>query len=201
MISRASRASRARSSPLAPRATRAPPQLARRAPIAGHAGVRCSRAAPRARPSSTSASSISKTNFATMCDTSRAPPAQPSPHPRGGAARQCRQCIMVPLSQIRALSPEQMQHASNQRSEGFWNQAPASMGCGPYRIVNNTSTCIGPWLAIFRDTADPDQLGPRWLPISTNWIVEGSVRLCVAKGTLVPASMLRSGHPQVAGGS
>ena len=103
---------------------------------------------------------------------------------------------MVPLSQIRALSPEQMQHASNRRSEGFWNAAPASMGGGHYRIVNNTATCVGPWLAIFRDT--PPQL--EWLPIPGNWIVDGAVRLCVAKGTLVPATTLRSGHPQATRG-
>ena len=71
---------------------------------------------------------------------------------------------MVPLSQIRALTTEQTQHASNRRSEGFWNVAPASMGGGLYRIVNNTATCTGPWLAIFRD-APPDL---EWAPIQAN---------------------------------
>ena len=71
---------------------------------------------------------------------------------------------MVPLSQIRALTTEQTQHASNRRSEGFWNVAPASMGGGLYRIVNNTATCTGPWLAIFRD-APPDL---EWAPIQVN---------------------------------
>ena len=30
-------------------------------------------------------------------------------------------------------------------------------------------------------------------PEQTNWIVDGALRLCVAKGTLVPAATLRSG--------
>ena len=63
----------------------------------------------------------------------------------------CRDCIMVPLAQVCALSAEQAACFVNKRSKGFWNYAPASMGGGQYRIINNTAGCIGPWLALFRE--------------------------------------------------
>jgi len=105
----------------------------------------------------------------------------------------CRSSIMVPLAQVRALSEEQAAFVVNKRSEGFWNHAPASMGGGQYRILNNTAGCIGPWLGLFRD--QPPQLN--WPMIPNNWATsDGYVRLCVAKGTLVPAKTLRCGRPQ-----
>ena len=63
----------------------------------------------------------------------------------------CRNCIMVPLAQLRALSQDQAACVVNKRSEGFWNSAPANMGGGQYRILNNTAGCTGPWLALFRE--------------------------------------------------
>ena len=63
---------------------------------------------------------------------------------------------MVPLSRVRALSAELAACFVNKRSEGFWNHAPAEMGGGQYRIINNTAGCIGPWLAVFRE--QPPQL-------------------------------------------
>ena len=59
--------------------------------------------------------------------------------------------IMVPLALVRALSAEQAACFVNKRSKGFWSQAPANLGGGQYRIVNNTVGCIGPWLAVFRE--------------------------------------------------
>jgi hypothetical protein len=64
---------------------------------------------------------------------------------------ECRTCILVPLAHVRALSREQAVYFVNKRSEGFWNRAPANLGGGAYRIVNNTAGCVGPWLAIFRE--------------------------------------------------
>ena len=63
----------------------------------------------------------------------------------------CRNCVMVPLEQLRALSEDQAACVVNKRSEGFWNSAPANMGGGQYRILNNTAGCVGPWLALFRE--------------------------------------------------
>ena len=57
----------------------------------------------------------------------------------------CRDGIMVPLARVRALSAELAACFVNKRSEGIWNHAPASMGGGHYRIVNNTVGCIGPY--------------------------------------------------------
>jgi len=99
----------------------------------------------------------------------------------------CRNCIMVPVTHIRALTKEQQEEATNRRSEGFWNQAPAAMGAGLYRIINNTATCSGPWLALFREPP-PAIL---WPDLPDDWVCDGHVRLCVAKGTLVPAKTLR----------
>ena len=74
----------------------------------------------------------------------------------------CRDCLLVPIEQVCALSAEQAACFVNRRSKGFWNHAPASMGGGQYRIINNTAGCIGPWLALFRD--QPPQL--QWQAIS-----------------------------------
>ena len=68
----------------------------------------------------------------------------------------CRTCIQVPLTHICALSAEQAACFVNKFSKGFWNEAPAHLGGGQYRIINNTAGCIGPWLALFRK--QPPQL-------------------------------------------
>ena len=46
---------------------------------------------------------------------------------------------------------EQAECFVNNRRNGFWNQATASMGGGQYRIINNTAGSVGPRLALFRD--------------------------------------------------
>ena len=74
----------------------------------------------------------------------------------------CRDSIIVPLAYVCALSPEQAECFVNKLSKGFWNHAPASMGGGQYRIINNTAGCIGPRLAVFRE--QPPQL--RWQVLS-----------------------------------
>ena len=186
----------------------------------------------------------------------------------------CKQSIMVPADRICTLTTELAARFLNKRSEGFWNHAPASMGGGQYRILNNTASCLGPWLALFREqpppfdwsltysssrtkielgsnqTTSPSRslhaltflmLAPAHMQASTDcitaigsgirghthpssrptnltnshldthscsqvacrpalpetWINEdGYVRLCIAKGTLVPAKTLRCGQPQ-----
>ena len=67
----------------------------------------------------------------------------------------CRNCVMVPLEQLRALSEDQAACVVNKRSEGFWNRAPESMGSGQYRIINNTAGSLGPWLVLFREQPPP----------------------------------------------
>ena len=68
----------------------------------------------------------------------------------------CRDGIMVPVAHVRALSAEQAACFTNKFSKGFWNVAPAALGGGQYRIINNTAGCIGPWLAVFQ--SDPPHL-------------------------------------------
>ena len=51
------------------------------------------------------------------------------------------------------------------------------------RVINNTMTCIGPWLACFEQ--QPPELA--WAVLPADWISEGGVPLKIAKGTLVPA--------------
>lgn len=99
----------------------------------------------------------------------------------------CRSGIDVPASQIRALSPELQIAFANSQSEGFWKTGPPHVGGGTLRIVNNTAACVGPWLAIYR--SEPAPLA--WGEIPAKWVSHGIVRLCVAKGTLVPDLELR----------
>ena len=74
----------------------------------------------------------------------------------------CKDGILMPLAQVRALSNELAACFANKRSEGFWNNAPKSMGGGQYRILNNTAGSIGPRLALFREQPPPFQ----WQAIS-----------------------------------
>ena len=67
----------------------------------------------------------------------------------------CKDSIVVPTSRVCALTTELAARFVNRRSEGFWNHAPASMGGGQYRIINNTAGSIGPRLALFRDQPPP----------------------------------------------
>jgi hypothetical protein len=60
--------------------------------------------------------------------------------------------------------PNSTSTANPNTQQGFWNHAPASMGGGQYRILNNTAGCIGPWLALFRE--QPPHL--HWRATSTS---------------------------------
>ena len=99
----------------------------------------------------------------------------------------CRAGIDVPASRIRPLSPELQIAFANSQSEGFWKTGPSHLGGGMLRIINNTAACVGPWLAIYR--SEPPAL--QWGEIPAKWVMDGYVRLCVAKGTLVPDLELR----------
>ena len=57
------------------------------------------------------------------------------------------------------------------------------------RIVNNTLPCIGPWIALYKET--PPDLP--WAEVPEEWIEEGHVTFKVAKGTLVPLVTLLRG--------
>ena len=52
------------------------------------------------------------------------------------------------------------------------------------RIANNTITCDGPWLVVYRGLPPPHL---PFHPMPPEWVENGVVRLSVAKGTLVPS--------------
>ena len=100
----------------------------------------------------------------------------------------CQALIVLPVERVCAAGGGDM---GNQRSEGFWNEG--AHGC--FRVVNNTAACVDPPLAIYRD-APPEATRAGWTRVPEHWVdTDGlTVRLCVAKGTLVPVLSLRSGH-------
>jgi len=105
----------------------------------------------------------------------------------------CKEGIVLPLSRVCGLTNEMAQLFTNKRTEGFWNRLPDSLGGRRYRMINNTVGSVGPQLVLFYEQP-PDDL--QWLPVPEHWVEDGFVRLCVAKGTLVPAKTLRCGQPQ-----
>ena len=90
----------------------------------------------------------------------------------------------MPVDRMRALTEEQRHQVFNSLSSGFWKRAPLAMGGGEARIVNNTITCDGPWLVVFREAPPPITFAP----VPEKWVGGSTVRLFVAKGTLVPAT-------------
>ena len=102
----------------------------------------------------------------------------------------CREGIEVPVRRIRALTADQKRQVHNSLQTGFWKRAPAGMGGGEVRIANNTITCDGPWLAVFRH--EPPPIAFELLP--PKWERDDVVKLVVAKGTLVPSAEIYWGR-------
>ena len=65
----------------------------------------------------------------------------------------CRDRMNVPITRVRALTPELAAalNISYKKTAGFWKEAPPACGGGLMRVVNNTSSCLGPWLAIYKE--------------------------------------------------
>ena len=106
----------------------------------------------------------------------------------------CRKGIAVPTSRVRAMATEMRHVYQNSLRAGFWKRVPQSIGGGEVRIANNTITCDGPWLVVYRAGCGVPALP--WEPMPTEWVSEdGVVQLSVAKGTLVPMAEMgvRSG--------
>ena len=98
----------------------------------------------------------------------------------------CRKNLSVPASRVRALTPELKTVFQNYLRAGFWKTAAAAVGGGEVRIANNTITCDGPWLLVYRrDHPVPDL---PWAPMPEEWVSDGVVKFSVAKGTLVPVA-------------
>ena len=100
----------------------------------------------------------------------------------------CIESIEIPSSRVRALRPEMQGLFANSQRSGFWKTAPDSVGGGEMRIANNTITCDGPWLIIYKNEPPAHGL-VQWEPMPAGWVdpVTLMVRVSVAKGTLVPS--------------
>ena len=101
----------------------------------------------------------------------------------------CCTCIDIPASRVRAMRPEMQPLFANSLRAGFWKTAPDSLGGGEVRIANNTITCDGPWLIVYKEL--PPELP--WETMPEGWVQHGGpqggmVQFAVAKGTLVPSS-------------
>ena len=95
----------------------------------------------------------------------------------------CCEGIELPLAHIRALPKDLQPYFSNPHSVGFWGTAAASVGGGEVRLINQTNSCDGPMLVIYRH--EPPTL--RWAAMPTAWASEdNTIRLVIAKQTLVP---------------
>ena len=116
-------------------------------------------------------------------------------HFKNKFCKNCQALIVLPVERVCAAGHGD---TGNKRSEGFWNEGAH----GSFRVVNNTAACIDPPLAIYRE-APPAAVRARWTRVPDHWIDEDglTVRLCVAKGTLVPVLSLRSGHMHAAASS
>ena len=90
----------------------------------------------------------------------------------------------MPAWRVRALRPEMQALYANSLRAGFWKRASATIGGGDVRIANNTITCDGPWLAVYKGM--PPDLN--WEKMPDEWVINEHVPLSVAKGTLVPTS-------------
>ena len=100
----------------------------------------------------------------------------------------CIKSIEIPSSRMRAMRAEMQGLFANSQRSGFWKNAPDSLGGGEVRIANNTITCDGPWLIIYK-SLPPEHGLVQWEPMPDGWVepATGMVRLSVCKGTLVPS--------------
>jgi len=97
----------------------------------------------------------------------------------------CRTSCRVPISRLRAITPEiaAAMSITTKMCAGFWKESPPSIGGPRFRMLNNTMMCTGPWIACFEGL--PANLNYAEFP--SQWVSEaGYVSFRVAKGTLVP---------------
>jgi len=107
-------------------------------------------------------------------------------HFKNKFCEECRKGIDVPVDRVRAVRPGVQALYANSLRAGFWKRSAPALGGGEVRIANNTITCDGPWLIVYR--AGSKVVGP---PSATEipdaWVSnEGYISFSIAKGTLVP---------------
>jgi len=107
-------------------------------------------------------------------------------HFKNKFCEECRKGIDVPADRVRAVRPGVQALYANSLRAGFWKRSAPALGGGEVRIANNTITCDGPWLIVYR--AGHDVVAP---PCATEipdaWVSrDGIISFSIAKGTLVP---------------
>ena len=103
----------------------------------------------------------------------------------------CKASITVPKERVRALSASMAIRLKNNHTSGMWSDAPEpNGGYFRFRVINNTYGCSWPLLIVFQDEV-PEQL--EWMDVPPELQSDdGSVHLCISKGTLVPAQHVRA---------
>jgi len=114
------------------------------------------------------------------------------------AEKFCSKCringILVELSRVRALTPAHHSLFRNSTKAGFWTVA-ADTNYPPYRVINHTSECSGPWLVVFK--SGPSSADCNWAEVPPEWVENGNhVRLWLAKGTMTPLPSRKKHNPQ-----
>lgn len=103
--------------------------------------------------------------------------------------------MTVPKERVRALSASMAIRLKNHRTNGMWSDA-SKQGGGHFRfrVINNTHGCSWPLLIVFEDEP-PEHL--EWMDVPPELQSDdGSVHLCISKGTLVPAQHVRASRSE-----
>ena len=94
--------------------------------------------------------------------------------------------LSIPSSRVRAIPAHMRTAFSNSSGQGLWSTIRDFQVA--FRVINQTLSCHGPWLVVFRGTPVPPLTS--WEAMPPGWDSGESVKLKVAKGTLVPACSL-----------
>jgi hypothetical protein len=104
--------------------------------------------------------------------------------------------LCIPSSRVRAIPAHMHAAFSNSSGQGLWSTLRDFQVA--FRVINQTLSCHGPWLVVFRGTPVPPLAS--WDPMPRGWDSGDVVKLKVAKGTLVPACSLEGvGEAECAG--
>ena len=94
--------------------------------------------------------------------------------------------LCIPSTRVRAIPGHMRTAFSNSSGQGLWSTIRDFQVA--FRVINQTLSCHGPWLVVFRGTPVPPLTS--WEIMPPGWDSGESVKLKVAKGTLVPACSL-----------
>ena len=121
-------------------------------------------------------------------------------HFKNKFCNECRKGITVSATRIVPVRPDIQALYANSLRAGFWKKSAAALGGGEVRVANNTITCDGPWLVVYREEQPPTSQPPPWATdMPEGWVEstpDGDVmRFSVAKGTLVPVAEMGPKRP------